>query len=128
MSEAPEIEGAAKPKDPMGGFRGVCSATLVLEAIVMVLTFAVVEKLYGGLTALPLAWIIGSIVLLIGGCAIQSKPWAMWFNLALQVLIIAGFVLNFAIGSVGVVFAFVWGYLVWIQRDMQKRIAAAAQQ
>lgn len=109
--------------DPWKGFRGVCAGTLVLEAIVVFLALPVVATVGGGLS-----WISGTYIVLLGlvmilGAGLQGRPWALQFDLSLQVLVILGFLAHPSIAVVGVLFLAVWLYLVYLRRDLRKRIA-----
>ena len=70
------------PSDPWKSFSGVMAATLMLEAIVVLLAIPVVGAVGGGLTAVSLGYLIGLAVLLILLTGLQRRPWAIWVNLA----------------------------------------------
>lgn len=109
-------------KDPWKSFRGVMAGTLILEAIVVLLALPVVAVVGGGLTAASAGFIIGLAVLMILGAGIQGKPWAMGFNVALQVILLFGFFVHPSIAGVAITFGIVWGYLVYLQRDIKRRM------
>ena len=67
------------------------AATLMLEAIVVLLAIPVVGAVGGGLTAVSLGYLIGLAVLLILLTGLQRRPWAIWVNMAAQVVALAGF-------------------------------------
>ena len=73
---------AQPPADPWKSFSGVMAATLMLEAIVVLLAIPVVGAVGGGLTAASLGYLIGLAVLLILLAGLQRRPWAIWMNLA----------------------------------------------
>jgi dihydrofolate synthase/folylpolyglutamate synthase len=109
-------------KDPWKSFRGVMAGTLILEAIVVLLALPVVAVVGGGLTAASAGFIIGLAVLMILGAGVQGKPWAMGFNVALQVILLFGFFVHPSIAGVAITFGIVWGYLVYLQRDIKRRM------
>jgi len=110
--------------DPMKGFRGVMAGTLVLEAVVVALALLVVAKLDGGL-ATGAGIVVGVVVvLLVVTCGLLRRSWAVWLVVAAQVALIACFVGAPAVGAIGVLFALVWGYLLWLRRDVARRMAA----
>lgn len=111
-------------KDPWKGLRGVMAGTLVLEAIVVLLTLPVVAKLGPGVGWASGTYIVLLAVLMILGSGVQRHSWALQFSLTLQVLMIAGFFIHPALGAMGLVFAAVWAYILYLRRDMQQRIAA----
>lgn len=118
-------EGGFNPPttDPWKGFRGVMAGTLVLEAIVVLLVLPVISALGGGLTLWSGGYVIGLGVLMILGAGIQGRPWAIKFNIALQVLTVLGFFIDPALGAVGVLFALVWAYVLYLRKDIKEREA-----
>ena len=95
MSEQPQAP------DPWKSFRGVMAGTLILEAIVVLLALPVVSAVGGGLTAFSTAYLIGFAVLLVLMAGIQGRSWAIWANLGVQLLLIAGWFIYPAVGFVG---------------------------
>jgi hypothetical protein len=109
--------------DPMKGFRGVMAGTLVLEAIVVALALLVVAKLGGGVATWK-GLVVGAMVLaLVLNCLLLRFRWGLWVAMALQVVLIACFLVATAIGVIGVLFGLVWTYLWWLRRDVAKRMA-----
>ena len=76
--------------DPWKSFRGVMAGTLILEAIVVLLALPVVARADGGLTPLTGGYLIGLAVVLVLLAGVQGRPWAIWVNLAMQLVLIAG--------------------------------------
>lgn len=107
--------------DPWRSFRGVMAGTLILEAIVVLLALPVVSISHGGLTTTSGGFLICFAVVLILLCGVQGRPWALWVNLGLQVVLIAGFLVHAAIGFIGVVFAAVWGLIVYLRAEVRRR-------
>lgn len=110
-------------KDPWKSFRGILSGTLILEMIVILLALPVVVNLSPGMTAVKVGYVLLLALLAFLGCMVVKKPWALQAFCGLQVLVIAGWIVHPGIGAVGIVFAIVWGYIVYIERDVRKRIA-----
>ncbi|KRQ27229.1 hypothetical protein BKG82_04720 [Mycobacteroides chelonae] len=113
--ENQETDGQA-PVDPWRGFRGVMAGTLILETIVVLLAVPVVKMVGGGLSPLSLIYLIGVAVAMILLSGMQGRPWALQANLALQVVLVAGFFVHAAIGFVGLLFLGVW-LLIWYMRN-----------
>ncbi|AMW19245.1 hypothetical protein BKG83_10360 [Mycobacteroides chelonae] len=113
--ENQEKDGQA-PVDPWRGFRGVMAGTLILETIVVLLAVPVVKMVGGGLSPLSLIYLIGVAVAMILLSGMQGRPWALQANLALQVVLVAGFFVHAAIGFVGLLFLGVW-LLIWYMRN-----------
>ncbi|MET0196935.1 MULTISPECIES: DUF4233 domain-containing protein [Nocardiaceae] len=119
-----EATGGFKPptNDPWKGFRGVCAGTLILEMIVILLALPVVATVGGGLTWFSTLYIVGLAVLMILASGMQRRPQGMQINLVLQVLVILGVFIHLSIGIVGLIFAAVWAYLLYLRRDITRRI------
>jgi hypothetical protein len=112
------------PVDPMKGFRGVMAGTLVLEAIVVALSLLVVAKLDGGL-ATGAGVVVGVVVvLLVVLCAQLRRPWVVPVIWVAQVALIGCVFSAPAVGIIGALFALIWGYLLWLRRDVARRMAA----
>ncbi|MGH3560396.1 MAG: DUF4233 domain-containing protein [Mycobacterium sp.] len=97
------------------------AATLVLEAIVVLLALPVVGAVGGGLTVASLVYLVGLAVALVLLTGIQGRPWAIWMNLALQSVLIAGFIVYPGVGVVGVVFTAVWVLIAYFRAQVLRR-------
>ncbi len=115
MSEQPQAP------DPWKSFRGVMAGTLILEAIVVLLALPVVSAVGGGLTAFSTAYLIGFAVLLVLMAGIQGRSWAIWANLGVQLLLIAGWFIYPAVGFVGLLFTVVWLMILYLRADVLRR-------
>ncbi|OBG75609.1 hypothetical protein A5714_23995 [Mycobacterium sp. E2462] len=107
--------------DPWRSFAAVMAATLFLEAIVVLLAIPVVGAVGGGLTSLSLSYLIGlaALLVLLGG--VQRKPWAIWVNLGVQVLLLAGFALYPGVGIIGVLFTGLWALIAYFRAEVRRR-------
>lgn len=94
--------------------------TLFLEAIVVLLAIPVVGAVGGGLTTASLAYLIGLAVLLIL-MGVQRKPWAIWANLGVQVILLAGFAVYPGVGFIGVLFTGLWGLIAYFRAEVRRR-------
>src|SRR3954469_23775688 len=110
MTDQPSADTGAvpPPADPWKSFAGVMAGTLILEVIVVLLALPVVGAVGGGLTAASLGYLIGLAALLILLAGLQRRPWAIWVNLAVQVVPLAGFVVYPGVGFIGVLFTGLW--------------------
>ena len=108
--------------DPWKGLRGVMAGTMILEVIVIILAFPIVWRLGGGLTWVSGGYLILLVLAMIAAAGMQSRPYALKLDLALQVAVIVGGVFHWSIAAVGVVFGSVWLYIVYIKRDVEKRV------
>ncbi|GAA3959107.1 DUF4233 domain-containing protein [Gordonia caeni] len=120
MSQTPEY--SAPLTDPWKGFRGIMAAVLILEAIVVGLTFPVVATLGGGVTVVPGIYLGVVCLLLVVLSGMQRRPYALQINFAMQALVILGGLFHWSIAVVGVVFLCVWIYIAYIRRDVERRI------
>jgi len=128
--ESPESPQGAEPgrpeprPDPWKSFGAVMAATLLLEAIVVLLAIPVVGAVGGGLTPASLTYLIGLAVLLVLLGGLQRRPWAIWVNLGAQSLLLAGFALYPGVGIIGVVFTGVWALIAYLRAEVRRRQSA----
>lgn len=120
MSAANEPAPAPDP-DPWRSFRGVMAATLILEAVVVLLALPAVATVGGGLRPLSTGFLLGFTVLLVSMAGIQSRPWAIWANLGVQVVLIAGWLIYPGVGFIGIVFTVVWLIIVYLRGEVLRR-------
>ena len=109
------------PPDPWKSFRGVMAGTLILEAIVVLLALPVVSVFHGGLTPLSSGFLIGMAVVLILMSGTQGRSWALGANVGLQVVLIAGGLIDVTIGIVGVIFLVVWLLILYLRTEVKRR-------
>lgn len=107
--------------DPWKSFRGVMAGTLILEIITVLLALPVVATVGGGLTAWSTAYLVGFAVLLGLLAGMQGRPWAIWANLGVQLLLVVGFFIYPAIGFIGLLFLVVWGVIAYLRNEMLRR-------
>ncbi|WP_166905439.1 DUF4233 domain-containing protein [Mycobacterium sp. DL440] len=109
------------PPDPWKSFRGVMAGTLILEAIVVLLALPVVGVSGAGLNWTSGGFVVGLAVVLILMSGLQGRPWAIWANLGIQLVVIAGAFIHGAIGFIGVIFAVVWLLIVYLRSEVKRR-------
>jgi hypothetical protein len=115
-------EPAETPKpDPWRSFRGVTAGTLILEAIVVLLALPVVGEVGGGLTAGALTYLLGLTAVLIVLSGLQGRSWAIWADLGVQLIPIAGFAIYPGVGVIGLIFAAVWALIVYVRAEVLRR-------
>ena len=107
--------------DPWKSFRGVMAGTLILESIVVLLALPVVGAVGGGLTAFSTAYLVGFALLLVLMAGVQGRPWAIWANLGVQVVLIAGWLVYPGVGFIGLVFTVVWLIIVYLRGEVLRR-------
>lgn len=119
-----EQQPPTRPYDPERGLRGAMSATLVLEAITVLLAIPVAAHTGSGSTAFGIVAIVLLAVAAIALCAFVSRPWFLGAALALQGLCVLGWMITPTLGVMGVVFALVWLSLLWMRTEFRRRLAA----
>jgi hypothetical protein len=107
--------------DPWRSFRGVMAGTLILEAIVVLLAIPVVVVSDKGLTLLTGTYLIGFAVVLALLAGLQGRSWAIWVNLGVQAVLIAGWAIHGAVGFIGLVFAGVWLLILYLRNEVLRR-------
>ncbi|QZT61086.1 DUF4233 domain-containing protein [Mycolicibacterium austroafricanum] len=107
--------------DPWKSFRGVMAGTLILEAIVVLLALPVVGAVGPGLTAGSAGYVIGVAVLLVLMSGIQGRPWAVWANLGVQLLLVAGWFIYPGVGFIGLLFVVVWLLIAYLRAEVLRR-------
>jgi hypothetical protein len=115
--------GQARPvRDPWKGLQGVMAATLLLEAIVVALALPVVARLGGGLSTAA-GWVVGGLALaMVAAAFLQRRRWGLALALLLQLAMIAMVFLVPMLGALGVVFALVWAYILWLRLELTRRL------
>ncbi len=120
-SASPNTPTPAPPADPWKSFSAVMAATLLLEAIVVLLAIPVVGEVGGGLSPASLGYLIGLAALLVLLAGLQRRPWAIWVNLGVQLVLIAGFAVYPGIGFIGVLFTALWALIAYFRAEVRRR-------
>jgi len=107
--------------DPWKSFRGVMAGTLILEIITVLLALPVVGTVGGGLTAASTGYLLGFVALLVVLAGMQGRPWAIWANVAVQLVLVAGFFVYPAVGFMGLIFLIVWGIIAYLRAEVLRR-------
>lgn len=113
---------AVRP-DPLRGLRGIFAGTLMMEAIVVGLALLVVGRFSGGLGG-PAGWYTVSLALgMLVAAFLQGRLWGLGLALVLQVAMVAGWFAHPALGVMGLLFALVWGYLLYLRQEVLRRLS-----
>jgi hypothetical protein len=115
---------ATRPYDPERGLRGVMSATLVLEALVVLLAIPVANNTGAGTNAVGIIAICLLALALIMACRYVSRPWFVPAALGLQGLMVIGWLITPSLGVMGIVFGLVWALVIWFRNEFRRRLAA----
>lgn len=100
------------------------SATLVLEAITVLLAIPVAANTGVGTSAVGIVAIVILAAALVALCAFASRPWFVVTALGLQVLCILGWIITPTLGVMGIVFALAWLFMLWLRTEFRRRLAA----
>ena len=101
--------------------RGIYSALLILEAIVVMFVPATIRQVGVGLTWPRITAIVVVVVALIGLCAFIKKRWAYAAGWVLQICVIAMGFWVWAMFILGGIFAVLWFFAGKIYRDLRTR-------
>lgn len=106
-------------RNPIAAARGVASAALVVEAIVLLLAVAPLARTAGP-EARPGIWLVltlaASAVVL---TALLRYGWAWWAGLAIPAGLLAGGAFHWSLAGLGVIFGLLWGYVLNVRRSVQ---------
>ena len=111
-------------KDPLKSLRGVMAGTLIMEFITFLLVLPVVARVDEGAYNTPfnIVSVIVFCVALLVMSFLQCTSWALGFDLLLQAVAIVGFIVHPAMGVMGIVFALVWAYIVYLRKNLIERM------
>lgn len=119
----PDGDTPAPAVDPMKGFRGVQAGTLVIEAVVVALALPVVGTLGDGVTSFQGWTVMAVVAALLVLCGLLKQPWSVWAILGVHVVLLAFVVALPSIAVIGLIFLGVWLWLLWLRRDVARRMA-----
>lgn len=101
--------------------RGVYSALLCLEALVILLVPRTIAQFGPGLTTFRLVVCLTLAALLIGCCVVIAKPWGYVAGSVLQVAVLATGFLVTAMFFLGLIFGLIWFATGRLHRDLLAR-------
>jgi hypothetical protein len=110
-------------KDPMKSFRGVMAGALIMEGITVALSLPVIARFDGGIGTTKGWMLIAISVLLVLLCGTLKRSWTVPVVLLLQVALAAFFFVSLAVSVIGLLFLVIWLWLLWLRRDVTKRMA-----
>lgn len=112
--------------NPWKGLRGIMAGTLVLEAIVIGLVLTVIARVDDGAHFQPWkVWFVSLLAIaMLVASGLQRKAWAIPLNMTLAALAVAGWAVHWSMGVSGLIFAVVWAYILYLRRDLARRMAA----
>jgi hypothetical protein len=98
--------------------RGTFAATLVLEALVVLLVPRTIAQFGDGLVGWKLALLLALAGLLVVAAGLLGRPGGLQFGTALQVGLVACGFLTVAMFVLGAVFGGIWIFLLTVRRDL----------
>ncbi|WP_153503159.1 DUF4233 domain-containing protein [Cumulibacter manganitolerans] len=101
--------------------RGIYSALLILEAIVVLMVPATIRQFGVGLTGFRLTAIIVIVAALIALCAFIKKPWAVAAGWVLQAAVVLMGFWVWAMWPLGLAFAAMWWYAGRLHKQLLAR-------
>lgn len=116
----PEVPSGVR--DPWKGLRGVMAGTLVLEFIVFALALPVIWKFGSSATSIGFIVVAVLAVLMLLAAFVQRKQWGLPIALVLQIAVTGCYVVDPAVGIMGLLFVAVWGYILYLRRDVATRM------
>ncbi len=97
------------------------AGVLILEVITVLLALPVVGAVGGGLTGWSMGYLLGFVALLVLLAGMQGRSWAIWADLGVQLLLVAGFFIYPAVGFIGLMFLLVWGIIAYLRSEVMRR-------
>lgn len=105
-------------KNPQAAVRGLGSGTLILEAIVLLLAIAPLQKMGGNLNGYGILAVVVLAVIAIVTGGMMKRSWAWPVGTAVQVLLLACGLLHWSLAVIGLFFAAAWGYASYVRRTI----------
>ncbi|MGH3545242.1 MAG: DUF4233 domain-containing protein [Mycobacteriales bacterium] len=105
-------------RNPAAAVRGIGAATLLLEALVLLLALQPMRQLSSAPDGVALA-VVGALALaaaLIAGTLRHGWGWKL--GIALQLAIAAAGFVHLALLVLGLVFLGIWAYVLWVRRTV----------
>jgi hypothetical protein len=105
-------------RNPSRALRGLGSVALILEAVVLLLAIQPIRITQGAIGAAQLVLLLGSVCAAVALTGMLRSAWAWWLAGALQVVLIAGGLLHWMIGAVGVLFGLAWLFVLYVRQKV----------
>jgi hypothetical protein len=105
-------------RSPSKAMRGLGSIALILETVVLLLAIQPIRITEGVITMPQLALLLGAALAAVLLTGLLRARWGWWLAGALQAVLIAGGLLHWMIGAVGVLFGLVWLYVLYVRQKV----------
>ncbi len=110
--------------DPERGLRGAISASLVLEAVTVLLAIPVAKNTGNGTNTWGVIGIVALAAAMIGACALVKRRLLIAVVIGLQALTIGGWAISAPLGMMGIVFSLVFATIFYFRHEYRRRAAA----
>ena len=117
-SESPAAMRPSGLKNPQAAVRGLGAGTLAMEAIVLLLAVAPLSVIGGDRKGAAIAAVLVAVVVAVALAGSMKRNWAWHAGTGLQILLIAGGLLHWAVAAVGVIFGLAWWYALHVRRSI----------
>lgn len=115
-------------RNPEAAARGVGAASLAAEGLVLLLAIVPMRVLQVRLTDLAIGVIVALVVVCFALAGMLRRSWAWHAGTAVQAVLIAcGFVFHSSLTVIGVLFAGVWAYVLYVRRTVLRPPGPATQ-
>ncbi|GAB3159357.1 hypothetical protein GCM10027290_64100 [Micromonospora sonneratiae] len=105
-------------KNPVRAVRSLGAATLILEALVLLLAIQPIRLVGGDLSGTAIGVIIALAVLAVAFSGLLRHAWAWHVGTALQGLLMLASFLHWSLGVLGFMFGLVWAYVLHVRRTI----------
>jgi len=105
-------------RNPSRALKGLASIALTLEAVVLLLAIQPIRITEGTISTAQLVLLLSAACAAVLFTGLLRSPWGWWLAIVLQVVLIAGGVLHWMIGAVGVVFGLAWLYVLYVRQKV----------
>ncbi|HZD98374.1 MAG TPA: DUF4233 domain-containing protein [Micromonosporaceae bacterium] len=105
-------------RNPQAAVRGVGAGALCIEALVLLLAIVPLHVLGVRHAGLAIGCVVGLAVLCVLLAGALRFGWAWWAGIAIQVLLIACGYFHVALAVIGVLFLFLWVYVISVRRTV----------
>ncbi|WBB79631.1 DUF4233 domain-containing protein [Micromonospora sp. WMMD882] len=103
-------------RDPVRAARGLGSAVLILEAVVLLLAIQPIRVLGGELSGAAIGLIVALAVLAVLLAGMMGRRWAWQLGTLLQAVLLVGGLLHLSLAVLGLIFGAVWAYALHVRR------------
>ncbi|SCL41917.1 Protein of unknown function [Micromonospora pallida] len=103
-------------RNPERAVRGLGSAVLALEALVLLLAIQPIRVLGGQLGGAAIGLIVGLAVAAVLLAGMMGRRWAWHVGTLLQVVLALGGFLHLSLAVLGIIFGLVWAYALHVRR------------